>query len=66
MTQHLKTVLWFNIAIAIFFILSYSNVEFFECNLLRGVLTFVHELFLYSLDRRYRYFQLSIRPNTAR
>ncbi|WP_148910105.1 hypothetical protein [Sphingobacterium allocomposti] len=46
MTQHLKTVLWFNIAIAVFFILSYSNVEFFESNLLRGVLTFVHELFI--------------------
>lgn len=49
MIQYAKTILWMNIAIVIFFILTVLNVEFFNINLLDGILTFIHEVLIFPI-----------------
>ncbi|TDS07558.1 hypothetical protein [Sphingobacterium paludis] len=49
MTRTTKTIVWINVALALIFILTILNEEFLKINFLKGVLTFVHELFIFPI-----------------
>lgn len=49
MIRKIKTVVWVNVTIAIFFVLTVLNEEFLKVNFLRGILTFIHELLIFPL-----------------